>query len=210
MGDAGLCIGAAYLAAQDLGLRVEEPAGEGIFLGPSFSGELVQTAVQAAGLAARSCVNIEEYAALVASEIDAGQVVGLFYGAMEFGPRALGHRSLLSRATDPSACAALSARLQRTDFMPFAPATLRSHAREAYEGIGDAGDDAGRHMTTCWRATAHLREVCPAIVHEDGTARPQLVDERDGLYFAILHAYHTLTGLHTLINTSFNMHEEPI
>ena len=65
-------------------------------------------------------------------------------------------------------------------------------------------------MTMCYQTTPEMQQMCPAVVHVDGTARPQVVDEQDGVYFLVLAEYFKLSGVHTLVNTSFNSHEEPI
>jgi carbamoyltransferase len=94
--------------------------------------------------------------------------------------------------------------------MPFAPATLAARAGDAYAKLAGA-DYAAEFMTVCFDAQPALRERCPAVVHVDGTARPQLVTERGNPGFhRILSEYERRTGIATLINTSFNIHEEPI
>merc|ERR1712216_301049 len=98
---------------------------------------------------------------------------------------------------------------KRSEFMPFAPVTLQEFAAGAYCGWKD-GDEASRFMTVCYTVNASLKQQCPAVVHVDGTARPQIVDERDGIYYQVLWEYYKLSGIPTLINTSFNIHEEPI
>ncbi len=104
----------------------------------------------------------------------------------------------------------LNRRLGRTEFMPFAPVTLAEHAGELYVGIDDVMA-AARFMTITCDCTQRMRDESPAAVHVDGTARPQILGREDnpGLR-AILEAYRELTGIPTLINTSFNTHEEPI
>jgi carbamoyltransferase len=104
----------------------------------------------------------------------------------------------------------LNKSLRRTEFMPFAPSTLRKRAGLAYQNLASA-EYAARFMTVCFDCTAEFAKQCPAVVHVDGTARPQLVDERGSPRFAaILAEYERLTGVASVINTSFNIHEEPI
>jgi carbamoyltransferase len=129
---------------------------------------------------------------------------------MEYGPRALGHRSILYHAKEPAVNQWLNQRLGRTEFMPFAPATLYEHRHENYKLI-DGADYAAQFMTITFDCTPAMLRDCPAAVHVDGTARPQLVSEKGSPgFYRILKEYHKLTGIPTLINTSFNMHEEPI
>jgi carbamoyltransferase len=136
--------------------------------------------------------------------------VARFAGRMEYGPRALGHRSILYQTSDPSVNAWLNHNLKRTEFMPFAPATLAQHAGQCYARLMGA-EDSARFMTITFDCTPAMRAASPGVVHVDGTARPQLVDAETAPDFhAILSAYHRRTGVPSLINTSFNLHGEPI
>ena len=129
---------------------------------------------------------------------------------MEYGPRALGNRSILYQPTDPSVNDWLNKRLVRTEFMPFAPVTMVEYADQCYEGLNGARYPA-HFMTITFDCTPWMKKHCPAVVHVDGTARPQLIDRAANPgYYGVLEEYHKLTGLPCLINTSFNMHEEPI
>jgi carbamoyltransferase len=104
----------------------------------------------------------------------------------------------------------LNKRLKRTEFMPFAPVTLEPFADECYENL-DGVRHPAQFMTVTVNCTERMRKDCPAVVHVDGTARPQIINQRTNpSYFKILAEYRKLTGLPSLINTSFNMHEEPI
>ena len=133
-----------------------------------------------------------------------------FAGRMEYGPRSLGNRSILYRPDDPAANDWLNKNLKRTEFMPFAPATLIEDADECYLGL-DGARDASRFMTITFMCTPEMIEQCPGVVHIDGTARPQLVSEQDNpSYYRIIKAFKRMTGLSSVVNTSFNIHEEPI
>jgi carbamoyltransferase len=104
----------------------------------------------------------------------------------------------------------LNDRLRRTEFMPFAPITLAEHADALYEGI-DKCRYSAEFMTITTNCTARMKRESPAAVHVDGTARPQLVRrEVNPTVYDVISRYHERTGIPTLINTSFNMHEEPI
>ena len=129
---------------------------------------------------------------------------------MEYGPRALGHRSILYHAKEPAVNQWLNQRLGRTEFMPFAPATLHEHRDACYLNVKGA-EHAAEFMTLTFDCTESMKRDCPAAVHVDGTARPQLVSEQGSPGFhRILTEYYKLTGIPSVINTSFNMHEEPI
>ena len=152
----------------------------------------------------------EDLASAVADLLVDGQVVARFDGAMEFGPRALGNRTLMVRPDAPDVNEWLNTRLERTEFMPFAPVVLEEDADRLFVGV-DKARDAARFMTVCFEATDEMKRLCPGCVHVDGTARPQIIrDEDNPGYAAILRAFKEKTGIPALINTSFNMHEEPI
>lgn len=99
------------------------------------------------------------------------KVVALFQGRMEYGPRALGHRSIPYPATDPKVNNWLNQRLRRTEFMPFAPVTLAERAEQCYEGLSKCRY-AAEFMTIAVKATPYMCRHMPAVVHVDGTARP--------------------------------------
>jgi carbamoyltransferase len=129
---------------------------------------------------------------------------------MEYGPRALGNRSILYQPNDPSVNDWLNKALRRTEFMPFAPSTLEEEAERCFLRLAGA-ERTARFMTITFQCTDWMKEACAGVVHVDGTARPQLVRRGDNPdYHAIIEEYRRLTGVPTVINTSFNMHEEPI
>ncbi len=205
MGDGGCGTGAALL--EFVGCRrLNDPIAD-VFLGPAYDDEQIADALRRAQLPYTQYQPIEPK---IASLIAAGKVVARFDGRMEYGPRALGNRSILYHAQEPDVNQWLNQRLGRTEFMPFAPATLYDHRHECYVNV-DGGEHAAQFMTLTFDCTDKMRETCPAAVHVDGTARPQLVTERSNpSFYRILSEYYALTGIPSLINTSFNMHEEPI
>jgi carbamoyltransferase len=104
----------------------------------------------------------------------------------------------------------LNGALRRTEFMPFAPATLDEYAESSYHQV-EGGRDTARFMTITFDCKENMGRDCAGTVHVDGTARPQLVRRIDNPGFhAIIDAFRRITGVPTVINTSFNMHEEPI
>ena len=129
---------------------------------------------------------------------------------MEWGPRALGNRSILAAPFDRSINDWLNEMLQRSEFMPFAPVVREEDVERWFVG-SDKASEAARFMTVCFDATPAFKEQCPAAVHVDGTARPQLVraSEHPDLH-RVLTLFGEKTGTPVLINTSFNMHEEPL
>ncbi|MEM6454288.1 MAG: carbamoyltransferase C-terminal domain-containing protein [Acidobacteriota bacterium] len=135
----------------------------------------------------------------------AGGVVGWFHGAMEFGPRALGARSLLADPRDPAMRARLNERVKRREmFRPFAPSVHLAHAREHF----DLDRPAPFMLSTC--AVTSTLEL-PAITHVDGSARPQTVDPAvQPRYARLIERFHARTGCPIVLNTSFNVADEPI
>jgi carbamoyltransferase len=211
MGDEGLPIGAAFAVSGEMGMKLGTKIASSklvdVYLGPDFSDGEIERAVAAAGLKAAYVPDIERRIAELLTE---GQVIARFNGRMEYGPRALGNRSILSQATDSTVNDWLNKRLQRTEFMPFAPVTLEEFVDQCYVDMDGARYPA-RFMTITVNCTDWMKKHCPAVVHVDGTARPQIIDQRTNpSYYRIVDEYRKLTGLPTLINTSFNMHEEPI
>ena len=205
MGDGGCGTGAALLEFTGCA-SLQEPIAD-VYFGPRYSDEAIVEALNRAQLPFTRYTPVEPK---IASLIASGKVVARFDGRMEYGPRALGNRSILYHAQEPEVNHWLNQRLGRTEFMPFAPATLHEHRHECYLNI-DGCEHAAQFMTLTFDCTQKMKETSPAAIHVDGTARPQIVTERSNpSFYRILKEYYALTGIPSLINTSFNMHEEPI
>jgi len=145
-----------------------------------------------------------------AALIAAGKIVAIFTKGMEYGPRALGARSILAAPHDAAINDELNTRLSRTEFMPFAPVVAEDDAARVFD-LPEPSRTAARFMTITCAVRPAWRSRIPAVVHVDDTARPQLIRRADNaLYFDILENYKRITGIPVLINTSFNAHEEPI
>lgn len=212
MGDEGLCIGAAYLQ-----LKRQQPAFSGqrldtMYLGPSYGTERVAQALEQG-----ACAKVEriddpaERARRIAALIAQNKVMGFFSGAMEFGPRSLGARSVLAPAKHYDINDTLNKRMKRSEFMPFAPVMPHERAQDVLCGKLAGSEFAAEFMTITYEVQKKYRQLAPAVVHVDGTARPQLIrKEKHPLYHDVLVEYEKLTGVPILVNTSFNMHEEPI
>lgn len=206
-GDAGGCIGAAALA--HVALTGQAPGGGSMahaFLGPSWPADEVAAMLASTGLLVRDFRGDEE-ALLneVAERLAGGQVIAWFDGPMEFGPRALGARSLLADPRNPEMRERLNRVVKRReDFRPFAPSVLLSHVAEHF----DLDHPSPFMLETC-RVRSPLD--LPAITHVDGSARPQTVDPASAPRFAaLLEAFLRRTGCPVLLNTSFNRSGEPI
>ena len=205
MGDGGCGTGAAllqFVGTHDLSRPLRD-----VYWGPEFTDADIAEALKRAQLTGTHYAEVEpEIARLIA----AGKVVARFNGRMEYGPRSLGNRSILYHAKEPAVNQWLNQRLGRTEFMPFAPATLFEERHACYQNM-DGAEYAAQFMTITFDCTERMKRESPAAVHVDGTARPQLVTKDSNPSFhRILTEYHRLSGIPCVINTSFNMHEEPI
>ncbi|MCY2959441.1 MAG: carbamoyltransferase [Planctomycetota bacterium] len=204
MGDGGCGTGLAMLLSWPGGVQ---PSIRDVYWGPSYSEAEIKAELEKNGLAYDRPTNLVED---VARRIHGGEVIGRFDGRMEYGPRALGNRSILYHAREPEVNQWLNKRLGRTEFMPFAPVTLWEARERCYVNL-EGAEHTAEFMTVTFDCTPWMRQNCPAAVHVDGTARPQLVKrEVNPGYWDLLSAYEKISGIPCLINTSFNMHEEPI
>ena len=209
MGNDGLSVGAglAFLLARD-GLRpwlAQRYRLDTVFLGASHDRD-VDVALVAAG--ARKWADPPIAGAV--ERLRSGSVGAAYIGRMEFGSRALGARSIVASPADPAIKDDLTRRLERPDFMPFAPYVLDVDADKVFD-ITPVNRYAARFMTITCGVKPEWREKIATVVHVDGTARPQIVRQSDNpLYASILRGFRDATGLPVLINTSFNVHEEPI
>ncbi len=204
MGDGGLALGAAAEAASALPAYRNACLAHA-FLGPEPAGD-VDALASRYGLRE---VRADDSARAAAEHLARGLFVGLVEGRMEYGPRALCHRTILAAPDAPGVKDALNERLQRTEFMPFAPIVLAGDADRLMASIGNKRH-AMTFMTITGFTTEEFQRRAPAANHVDNTARPQLVTPDVGTAYRVLRHFKTLTGNAVLINTSFNMHGEPI
>src|SRR5262249_32698193 len=145
-----------------------------------------------------------------ARRLTAGQLGAIYTGRMEYGPRALGARSILANPSRRETHDLLNKRLARSEFMPFAPVIAADKASTVFD-INEVNSYACRFMTITCNVKPQWRERIAAVVHIDGSARPQTIErETNPLYYDILAAFERESGLPVLVNTSFNVHEEPI
>lgn len=199
MGDGGLAAGAALAV---VGRRVPLPD---VYLGdPAGSPE--DATLESRGLAVRRPA---DPAASAAAAVAAGLIVGRCAGRMEYGPRALGHRTIFADVRDATINDTLNRRLRRTEFMPFAPIMTEKAAGELLSGWAP-DHAASRFMTITYHVTDRCRSLAPAIVHVDNTARPQVVPGGADFLNRMLEEMERRIGAGIAINTSFNIHEEPI
>ncbi len=204
--DAGGALGAAAIAHVRLtGCRPTEEPMRHVYLGPSFAAEDVELLLRTAPAGiddyrGRDDELLEE----IAQRLAAGDVVGWFQGRMEFGPRALGNRSILADPRDPRMRDRINALVKKREaFRPFAPAVLEERVADHFEL-----DRPAPFMTETCQVRSPLD--LPAVTHVDGSARPQTVDETNPRFRRLLEAFDRLTRCPILLNTSFNLRGEPI
>ncbi len=202
--DMGTAIGAALELSARHGLDPREPL-EHVYYGPSFDDDAISDAMDSAGQRGRRLAE-HELADTVAGLLAQGRVVGWFQGAMEFGPRALGNRSILASPTSTDIRDRVNHVKQRELWRPLAPSILEEHVSDWFE---DAGPSP--FMTLTHRFRPERIPQVPGVVHVDGTARPQTVNARQNpRYYALIRAFERLTGIPMVVNTSFNRRIEPI
>ncbi|MFH1868870.1 MAG: carbamoyltransferase C-terminal domain-containing protein [Candidatus Omnitrophota bacterium] len=206
-GDAGLAIGAAmylwnHIFKQPVRFKIDHA-----FWGPSYNNEEIKT--ESDELIKRGCVaeRIEDEDKLcerVASEIAAGKIIGWFQGRMEFGPRALGARSILADPRKEGMKDILNAMVKRREeFRPFAPSIL-----EEYTGEYFTHSHPSPFMSFAYNIRDEKRKAIPAVCHVDGTARLQTVNKNaNRLYWKLIDRFRGITGIPVLLNTSFNENE---
>jgi carbamoyltransferase len=210
MGDEGLAVGSAlcFLRERDgldkwlrNRLRLDH-----VYLGRDY-GDGIDTCLK--GVAA-NCPNTDNPVEIAVQLLRSGQIGAIYTGRMEYGPRALGARSIIASPVDPTITDELNRRLSRSEFMPFAPFVLAEDADHVFE-ITSRNAYTARFMTISCAVRPEWRERIAGVVHVDNTARPQILrDDDNPLFAAILRRFRDQTGIPVLINTSFNVHEEPI
>jgi carbamoyltransferase len=205
MHDAGTAIGASF-AIEPMKRGTETKTPNLVYLGPSFKKSDYMSACEDYKF---NLSKKEVSSNWIAEEIVNGKIIAVFNGSTEWGPRALGNRSILASCTDRHISQELNSRLNRSDFMPFAPFVLDQDAPLILENY-KSEMLAAKFMTCTFTVKKEFRNKL-AVVHVDNTVRPQIVSESDNLLiYQILKSVKKHTGLGICINTSFNLHEYPI
>jgi carbamoyltransferase len=204
MGDGGLCLGAGALLAHSMDIPIK-PLKD-LYLGPFTNAELYDFAGDK-DLIFEILINLEDQ---FCEDLYDNKVIGLARGRMEFGPRALCNRSIIYKTSDSSINDWLNQRMNRTEFMPFAPVIRAETAEKAFKNFS-SDDVTLKFMTSTISCLEDFAKKCPSVTHIDQTARPQVVHRKDDqLMWDILKKWEQVSGEMALVNTSFNAHEEPI
>jgi carbamoyltransferase len=205
MGDEGLSLGACIWKSVQLGEITKPLKLSNVSFGPKYDEQKVF------GI-------LEEYDFIksdfdpkkIAEDINEGKIIGWFQGGMEYGPRALGNRSILVRPTEYSTHTKLNERLGRYDTMPFAPMVLSDYFDDLF--TNPKSKYSTQFMTICYTTKDEWIEKIPAVIQKsDKTARPQIIDEDNNpMLFELMNEYLKVSDIPVLLNTSFNIHGEPI
>ena len=204
--DGGLAAGAALEALFFEGHMSAPAAFRDPYLGHAFSDQAVAEALDR--WKTEHALTIDRASPeLVAARILEGKVVGRFHGRLEVGPRALGNRSVLADPRRPEVKDRINLLLKgREPFVPFAPSVLADETSRYWDGAADYP-----YMTFAVRASDHAKRELPAVVHVDGTLRPQVVtNDMNPSYAELIRAFRHASGVGVLLNTSFNRHGHPI
>lgn len=200
--DSGTALGAATYAAHQLGDAIQPM--EHAYLGPEYSAEEIEAVLKKRGVKYERCASITDTAADLLAR---GEVVSWFQGRMEFGPRALGNRSILGNPASRGTADMINAQIKyRERWRPFCPSMLDTVAPDILQT-----NHPTPYMTFTFDVAEHWKSRIPEVVHEDGTARPQIVTARSNpRYYELLKKFEARTGIPVLLNTSLNRRGEPM
>jgi carbamoyltransferase len=202
--DDGVALGAVFAPYLDGGGRLPMKPLRHVYLGPEFSDAEIEKALRTYKLRA---AKLNDVAATTSELLANGKIIGWFQGRMEFGPRALGHRSILADPRDPQMNTKVNNAVKfREWWRPFAPSMLKEVAGEYLEHACDSP-----FMILTNPVRPEKRDVIPSVTHVDGSARPQTVEEEiSPLYWNLINEFGKRTGVPVLMNTSFNLRGEAI
>jgi len=201
--DSGAALGAALYVSKELGATIRRPFG-GVYKGPDFDNAAIRRDLEAAKV---KYTTLADPAAEAAKRLAADELVGWFQGPMEFGARALGGRSILGNPLNPRIRDLVNDQVKfRESWRPFCPSTIAAATTEYIHAANDAA-----HMIVAYEATDTMAEVAPALVHVDGTIRPQVVNsDFNPLFHSLIETFGHNTGHPLVLNTSLNVRGEPI
>ena len=205
MGDEGLSLGACIYKAVQLGEWTKPKKFKNMYLGLKYNNELILKE------SLKFDFKIEPYSPLkISKDLNDGKIIGWFKDGFEFGPRSLGARSILVRPTHIDTHQTLNNRLNRYEIMPFAPIIMEEHFDNVF--LCSKSKYSSEFMTLCYSTKEEWIDKIPAVIQKsDKTARPQTVKKENlPKFWEILNEYYKLSGIPVLLNTSFNVHNEPI
>ncbi len=208
MGDGGLVLGGVFLSSsQKYKKKYFNKICTNVFFGTNTKIELNKNDLQRFKIIKLKNNDLFKF---VSQSLIQNKIVGVINGKMEFGPRALGNRSILANPKKDNITDILNKRLNRSDFMPFAPIFLDKHAKLVLHDY-KSSDHTSKFMTITYSVKQNFKRKLRNIIHHDNTLRAQIIDKKNNsLCYGILSNFANDSGIPCLINTSFNIHEEPI
>ena len=212
-GDSGGALGAALYAYHVLLGKPRQFVMEHAYWGKSYSPDEIKQDIGATGRNYHRVENTDKVAELMVEDLLAGKVIGLYQDRFEWGPRALGNRSILADPRRAEMKGVVNERIKfREPFRPFAPVILEERAADFYEGLGPTGRHYPlRYMLMVCQTKPGQGEKVQAVTHEGGSGRVQTVRrEWNPLYYRAIELFGQATGVPVLLNTSFNLRGEPI
>lgn len=212
-GDSGAALGAALYTYHVLLAKPRQFVQEHNYWGKGYTANEVQDTLDRAGVQYQRVDDQERMARLIADDLLAGRVIGLFQGRFEWGPRALGNRSILADPRQAEMKEVVNTKIKfREPFRPFAPVVLEERAGEYYVGLTDPQRHYPvRYMLMVFPVAEDKQALIPAVTHEGGSGRLQTIRrEWNPLYYRVVELFAEETGVPVLLNTSFNLRGEPI
>jgi len=200
--DRGLALGCALMASHLAGEKPEQL--DNVFYGPTIQKAEIERAMKLTGCRYRE---VEDPSVIAAEMLANGKIVGWFQGRSEFGPRALGNRSILADPRDPLMKDKVNAKIKfREEFRPFAPAVIEEQAHEYFDITSPSP-----FMTVAFPVWPGKKEILPSVTHVNGTARVQTVSKKTNpMFHKLIERFGELTGVPVVLNTSFNVRGKPI
>ena len=210
-GDGGASLGAALYTYHSLLKNPKHQTLPSAYLGPEFTPWQINTAIKKYHLSSTFISTNKKLNDLLSDLLIKQKVIGYFQGRMEWGPRALGNRSILAAATSHKMQDIINAKVKHREmFRPFAPVILREHTKKYFitdKNIPVSAD----YMLIVYPFKKSVHKLVPAVVHVDGTGRLQTIDKKSNpSYYQLINSYYHKTGIPLILNTSFNVKGEPI
>ncbi len=205
-GDAGGSLGAAAYVYHCMLKNPRRYVMEQAYLGAGYCREEIRRILLAAGVQFKE-MDDDGLFRFIAGEISMGKIIGWFQGRAEFGPRALGNRSILADPRNPGIKEIINSKVKKREpFRPYAPVVLEERAAEFFEL-----EEVSHFMLLAPKVKENAKKLIPGVVHDDGTARVQTLSENDNpRLYRLIREFENLTGVPVIVNTSFNLRGEPV
>ncbi|VVA44488.1 conserved hypothetical protein [Candidatus Roizmanbacteria bacterium] len=207
-GDSGAAVGVGLFVYHQIVPVAKKQPINNLYFGSEYSNERIEIILKNHKLKYKKFVNEEELIIKTAKLLSQGSIVGWFEGRCEYGPRALGNRSILCKTNPRSMKTKMNIIKFREQFRPFAGSILQSEVHKYFE-VPEV-KHWSPFMTFCFQVKKNKKDELAAIVHTDGSCRIQTVDKENGRYFNLIKRFYKLTGTPCILNTSFNLKGEPI